>query len=60
MTLEEQIQLLEEQLAPYRAAVTQLVKEDGLRRKIRTLEAELSMYQRSAQQRQLKLPFVGD
>lgn len=58
MSLEEQIRMLEEQLAPYRAAAEQRRREDEMQRKVRALEAELSMHQRSAQHRQLKLPFV--
>ena len=58
MTLDEQLEMLEAQLAPYRADTEKQRLDDEKRRKIRALEAELSMFQRSAQHRQLKLPFV--
>lgn len=58
MTLDEQLQALEDQLKPYRAAAEKERQDDEKRRKIRSLEAELSAFQRQAQHRQLKLPFV--
>lgn len=57
MTLDEQLELLEAQLAPYRQAQEKQRIDDEKRRKIRALEAELSAFQRQAEHRQLKLPF---
>ncbi len=57
MTLDEQLAALEEQLKPYREArEAERVNEEKCR-KIRALEAELSCFQRTANHRQLKLPF---